>query len=247
VVIYKPGNSYLSLAEVVVNESLQTLYYFHNDHLGTPRVLTDDNQNVVWAASYTPFGEATVTTAIVTQNLRFPGQYFDQETGLHYNYFRYYDPSTGRYITSDRIGLSDGPNTYAYAYQNPMAVYDPDGLSGVYGLSNGGSRGQSSTVRRASESSGVPNQSLSDALSQNPNISKTFTVNWTTGREGLRIQPTVTKTYSTQCALVFGVGFKATSSVVGTVALQKAPAFFEAKGWSKLAGGASRGSGDIPS
>ena len=57
-----------------------------------------------------------------------PGQYYDQETGLHYNYFRYYDPSTGRYITSDPIGLDGGLNTYSYALSNPARFADPLGL-----------------------------------------------------------------------------------------------------------------------
>jgi len=56
-----------------------------------------------------------------------PGQYFDEETGLHYNYFRYYDPTLGRYIKSDSTGLSAGPNTYGYALQNPIMYYDPNG------------------------------------------------------------------------------------------------------------------------
>jgi RHS repeat-associated protein len=69
---------------------------------------------------------ATVTTS--ASGKVFPGQYYDQETGLHYNYFRYYDPSTGRYITSDPIGLDGGLNTYLYANANPTNGVDPNGL-----------------------------------------------------------------------------------------------------------------------
>jgi len=62
-------------------------------------------------------------------NIRFPGQYYDSETGLHYNYFRYYDPSTGRYITSDPIGIEGGTNSYQYSEANPLQFTDPFGLA----------------------------------------------------------------------------------------------------------------------
>jgi len=103
-------------------------YQVHVDHLGTPKALTDGGGQVVWKASYNPFGKASITSQGPTFNLRFPGQYYDTETGLHYNWHRYYDPDTGRYITSDPIGLGGGINTYAYALNNPKSLYDPYGL-----------------------------------------------------------------------------------------------------------------------
>ncbi len=105
------------------------LYYVHTDHLGTPQVMTDEAGSVVWRATYDPFGDATVSVNTVELNVRFPGQYYDAETGLHYNYFRYYDPETGRYITSDPIGLDGGLNTYAYVELNPLRWTDPTGLA----------------------------------------------------------------------------------------------------------------------
>jgi len=90
-------------------------------------VLTDGAKAVVWDADYRPFGAATVTGALAF-NLRFPGQYYDDETGLHYNYFRDYDPATGRYIQSDPIGLQGGWNSYGYVSGNPVMRVDPSGL-----------------------------------------------------------------------------------------------------------------------
>ena len=92
-------------------------------------MLTDAAKAVVRDADDRPFGAATVTGALAF-NLRFPGQYYDDETGLHYNYFRDYDPSLGRYIQSDPIGLSGGWNSYAYVGGNPVMLVDPRGLAG---------------------------------------------------------------------------------------------------------------------
>ena len=104
------------------------IYYVHADHLGTPQRITDGSAAVVWDANYRPFGAATVTGAL-TFNLRFPGQYLDSETELHYNNFRDYDAGTGRYIQSDPIGLGGGLNTYGYVGGNPVRRVDPSGLS----------------------------------------------------------------------------------------------------------------------
>ena len=104
------------------------IFYYHNDHLGTPQVMTNESADIVWRANYTPFGKADVMVETVTNNIRFPGQYYDQESGLHYNYFRDYDPELGRYIQSDPIGLAGGINTYGYVGGNPINFIDPLGL-----------------------------------------------------------------------------------------------------------------------
>ena len=103
-------------------------YWFVNDHLGTPQKMVDESGSVVWAAAYAPFGEARVYADEITNNLRFPGQYYDVETGLHYNWHRYYDPGTGRYLTPDPIGLAGGINPYVYVQNNPINLTDPLGL-----------------------------------------------------------------------------------------------------------------------
>jgi RHS repeat-associated protein len=113
------------------------MYYVHTDHQGTPRVISDGNA-VVWRWEFDPFGSTPVDddpdgdSAPFVYNLRFPGHYFDSETGLHYNYFRTYDPSTGRYLESDPIGLLGGINTYGYALQNPLRYVDPFGLDSIF-------------------------------------------------------------------------------------------------------------------
>lgn len=102
-----------------------TAYYFHNDHLGRPIALTDSLGDVAWQVDYLPFGKVyAVVNNIADQELGFPGQILDAESGFFYNYFRDYDPSTGRYIQSDPIGLGDGVNTYVYVAGNPIYWYD---------------------------------------------------------------------------------------------------------------------------
>ena len=98
----------LKLMPITTTTTTNGLYYVHNDHLGTPQTITDQQQKIVWQANYDPFGKATLLINTLENNVRFPGQYYDAETGLHYNYFRYYDPEVGRYITSDPIGLAGG-------------------------------------------------------------------------------------------------------------------------------------------
>ena len=106
--------------------------YLINDHLGTPQRLMDENQNIVWQENATPFGEMALAANDSVQPLNFPGQYRDSETGYSYNYFRDYDPSLGRYIQSDPIGLNGGVNTFGYVSGNPLVKYDPFGLEEFY-------------------------------------------------------------------------------------------------------------------
>jgi RHS repeat-associated protein len=90
--------------------------------------MTDGGENVVWDAVYNPFGGVNSITGSATNNLRFPGQYFLIEDGLHYNWYRHYDPTLGRYIQPDPLGFVNGPTLYAYAKSAPLTEVDPDGL-----------------------------------------------------------------------------------------------------------------------
>ena len=119
---------YLGDQSLAMIRPAEAVYYFHNDHLETPQILTDDSQNVAWKAFYKPFGEAITSVQNVENLFRYPGQYFDQETGFHYNWNRYYDPKTGRYLTPDPIGLKGGFDLFVYAMNNPLISIDPSGL-----------------------------------------------------------------------------------------------------------------------
>jgi RHS repeat-associated protein len=83
----------------------------------------------VWQATYKPFGEVQAISGTATQNLRFPGQYFQIETNLAYNHHRHYDPVTGRYTQPDPLRFVDGPSVYAYAGSSPFMNVDPSGLA----------------------------------------------------------------------------------------------------------------------
>jgi len=118
--------------------------FIHADHLNTPRLATSQSQTKVWEWNSDVFGVGLANedpdndTNLTKINLRFPGQYFDGESGLHYNYFRDYDPSLGRYLQSDPIGLRGGLNTYAYVGGNPIMYVDPTGEIGLPGAAIGG-------------------------------------------------------------------------------------------------------------
>ena len=113
-------------------------YIEHVDHLNTPRLISDDQQRTVWRWDQTdPFGgnppdENPSGLGTFEFPLRLPGQYFDKETNLHYNYFRDYDASLGIYKQSDPIGLIAGLNTYAYVASNPLSASDSAGLIGPF-------------------------------------------------------------------------------------------------------------------
>lgn len=122
-------------------------YAVHSDHLGTPRLITDTNNKPVWQWPYSAFGNNKTTGAVaatspangqtalkvskpaIEVNLRFPGQYFDEESNLSYNYLRTYQASQGRYTQPDPIGLGGGLSRFSYARGNPLIASDPMGLA----------------------------------------------------------------------------------------------------------------------
>src|SRR5882672_5618189 len=111
-----------------------SLFYAHVDHLNTPRLVANQAGTAVWRwDQQEPFGvnapdENPSGLGAFDLPLRLPGQYYDKETNLHYNFFRDYDPSLGRYGESDPIGLKGGINSYLYAFAKPVQRTDRLGL-----------------------------------------------------------------------------------------------------------------------
>ncbi|MCP4986708.1 MAG: hypothetical protein GY928_11825 [Colwellia sp.] len=121
-----------------LNPNTKRYFYYHNDQLGTPYKITDNTGYVVWQTQFDSFGNALLAdNNQISNNLRFPGQYFDAETGLHYNWRRYYDPELGRYITADPIDLAGGANLYTYVDGDPINRIDPNGECALAGIASG--------------------------------------------------------------------------------------------------------------
>ncbi len=129
------------LIGMISANALGAVLQVHTDHLGTPRAVSQGD-TVLWRWEGEAFGSTLPNETVagssrkLTMPLRFPGQYYDSETGLHYNYFRDYSPKIGRYVESDPIGLGGGINTYAYVDGSPLNGVDPKGLlkSCAYGV-----------------------------------------------------------------------------------------------------------------
>ncbi|MCC6489356.1 MAG: RHS repeat protein [Candidatus Hydrogenedentes bacterium] len=115
------------LALVTKSGATESVTYLHTDHLATPRYGTNSAGTAVWTWDSGGFGKEA-PTGTATVNLRFPGQYYDAETTLFYNWNRYYNPARGRYISSDPVGLAGGLNTFGYSSASPLTFVDPTGL-----------------------------------------------------------------------------------------------------------------------
>ena len=132
--VYTEDRNYEPLAQITTyngSDKAREILYYHNDQIGIPREMTDEEGNIVWSGDYSGWGKLTQEGRLkmdIHQPFRLQNQHYDEETGLHYNFFRYYDPEIGRFTQQDPIGLLGGENLYALA-RNAISYIDPLGLS----------------------------------------------------------------------------------------------------------------------
>jgi RHS repeat-associated protein len=197
-------------------DGTQTLFYVHNDHLGRPEIVTNAGKSKVWTSLSQTYDRQMASSSIGAFNLGFPGQYYDAESGLYYNWNRYYDPSTGRYLQSDPIGLAGGLNTYSYALSNPTTFIDPMGLEWQYSIISGQLSyvdyltGNVETVDRGYSGHGIGRNHF--ALVSIPYVGAIPAGEWTIGalhpnvtKNSLRLTPKAgTDTYARSSFLIHG-------------------------------------------
>ena len=159
--VYTEDQNYELLAQITTyngSDKAREILYYHNDQIGIPREMTDGEGNIVWSGNYSGWGKLTQEGRLkldIHQPFRLQNQYYDEETGLHYNFFRYYDPGIGRFTQQDPIGLLGGENLYALAW-NATSYIDPLGLSSndyvdefgdYYGFTAATIKGEASSIQ----------------------------------------------------------------------------------------------------
>ncbi len=164
------------------SQGFDDVWFYHCDHLGTPQEMSNKTGAIVWKAQYKAWGECKVEQAksdffenseIISNNIRFQGQYFDGETGLHYNRYRYYSPYIGRFISKDPIGLLGGYNHYQYG-PNPISWVDPTGLN----FKSVGKIKEERARRQTSSSAPYIKHTMAKCKTQAQNISKKEAQYW---------------------------------------------------------------------
>ena len=126
--VYTEDRNYEPLAQITTyngSDKAREILYYHNDQIGIPREMTDEEGNIVWSGDYSGWGKLTQEGRLkldIHQPFRLQNQYYDEETGLHYNFFRYYDPEIGRFTQQDPIRLKGGTNFYNFAASTTNSV-----------------------------------------------------------------------------------------------------------------------------
>lgn len=141
--VYTEDRNYEPLAQITTyngSDKAREILYYHNDQIGIPREMTDEEGNIVWSGDYSGWGKLTQESRLkldIHQPFRLQNQHYDEETGLHYNFFRYYDPEIGRFTQQDPIGLAGGESLYRFA-NSVQTWIDVFGLSGIpiFGISD---------------------------------------------------------------------------------------------------------------